>query len=62
MKRLFLMVALILLLLLVAAQAETARDITSDAAFHVPYIVDGTLRRMLDRSSETALRMTYVGL
>ena len=55
MKKLLFLTAL-LFLLLTAAQAEMAQEITSDASFRVPYIVDGTLRRMLDRSSETALQ------
>lgn len=55
MKKLLFLAAL-LFLLLTAAQADTAREITSDASFRVPYIVDGTLRRMLDRNSETALQ------
>jgi len=39
-----------------AASAETAREVTGDAAFRVPYLVDGTLRRMTDRNRETALQ------
>lgn len=57
MKRLIL--SLLLLLLLFAprlALAEPAQEITGDAKFSVPYIVSGTLRRMLDRNSETALQ------
>ena len=57
MKRLSItLLFLLLVLLAVPALGETAREITDDASFHVPYIVNGTLRRMLDRNSETALQ------
>ncbi|MBQ7454936.1 MAG: PIG-L family deacetylase [Clostridia bacterium] len=42
------------------AAADTAREITSEASFGVPQIVSGTLRRMTDRNTETAMQVGQV--
>ena len=53
-----LLAAALALLLLAggAALAETAREVTADAAFSVTKLKSGTLKRMLDRNRETALQ------
>lgn len=55
MKRIALLALLLLALCLSAAVADTARDVTKDAKFSVPYN-DNTIRRMRDRDQQTAMQ------
>lgn len=55
MKRIALLSLLLLTLFLSSAFADTARDVTGDAKFKVPYN-NNTIRRMRDRDQQTAMQ------
>ena len=52
----FLLIALFALFLPLAALADQAAEITKEASFSIPNMVNGTRNRMLDRNSETAMQ------